>query len=308
MKTTAITFISRILVVISIFTFTYPKDINACTRIVYQSKDGKAYTARTMDWSGNMQTNLWVFPRGMQRNGVAGSNSYTWTSKYGSVISSAYDFATADGMNEKGLSVNLLWLSASKFPDKDDVNKPMSLAVFPQFLLDSYATVQEAVSALHKQEFIVITSTLPGDNKPAGIHISLSDPAGDNAIIEFIDGEMVIHHDRKYNVLTNDPVFEEHLTIKKYWKNKNGKALPGTYSSSDRFVRASYYTSRLPEINNKHIALSSVFALIRGISVPKNEDQYPQTIWRTVMGHDTLIYHFESAENPYIMFWWILAK
>ncbi len=191
------------LVFIVLISFLLPVSINsfACTRLVHQSGEGKTFTARTMDWAGDMKTNLWIFPRGMQRSGAAGDNSVSWISKYGSVISSAYDFATADGVNEKGLSVNLLWLSASKFPEKNGSSKLMSLAIFPQYLLDSYATVQEAVTALQKKEFIVITGTLPGDDKPAGIHISLSDSSGDNAIIEFIDGKMVIHHDRKYTYL-----------------------------------------------------------------------------------------------------------
>lgn len=34
-----------------------------------------------------------------------GPLSVKWTSRYGSVIASAWDIATADGMNEKGLVV-----------------------------------------------------------------------------------------------------------------------------------------------------------------------------------------------------------
>lgn len=275
----------------------------ACTRIVYQSGENKTFTARTMDWQGNMKTNLWIFPRGIQRDGASGEGSVKWVSKYGSVISSAYDFATADGLNEKGLSVNLLWLSASKFPDRDAASKTMSLAIFPQYLLDTYATVSEAVTALNRREFIVLTGILPGDKNPAGIHLSLSDSSGDNAIIEFISGKMVIHHDKGYTVLTNDPVFEEHLASMSSFLAKDRKTVPGTYSSGDRFIRASYYTGRLPKVKDKHAALAAVFAMIRGISVPRNKSNNTPTIWRTVMDHDGLVYHFESGENPYNMFW-----
>ncbi len=91
--------------------------------------------------------------------------------------------------------------------------------------------------------------------------------------------------------------------MKKDWKNKDGKTLPGTYSSADRFIRAAYYTSLLPETDDEQIALSSVFAMIRGISIPPNKNNNTLTIWRTIVDHDKLIYHFESAENPYNMFW-----
>ena len=36
-----------------------------------------------------------------------GPLSVKWTSRYGSVIASAWDIATADGMNEKGLVANV---------------------------------------------------------------------------------------------------------------------------------------------------------------------------------------------------------
>ena len=32
-------------------------------------------TGRTMDWKTDMHSNLWVFPRGMERNGETGKDS-----------------------------------------------------------------------------------------------------------------------------------------------------------------------------------------------------------------------------------------
>ncbi|MGL4421856.1 MAG: linear amide C-N hydrolase, partial [Gemmataceae bacterium] len=44
----------------------------ACTRAVYLGKDQQIVTGRTMDWMEDMQTNLWIFPRGMKRDGGLG--------------------------------------------------------------------------------------------------------------------------------------------------------------------------------------------------------------------------------------------
>lgn len=76
---------------------------DACTRIVYLGEGNRTITARSMDWKSDVQTNLWIFPRGIERNGEVGPNSIKWISKYGSVIASGYDIATTDGLNEKGL-------------------------------------------------------------------------------------------------------------------------------------------------------------------------------------------------------------
>ncbi len=82
----------------------------ACTRFVYLGENDQVMTARSMDWKTDVGTNIWVFPRGMERSGEAGPNSVKWTSKYGSVIASGYDISTTDGMNEAGLAANVLWL------------------------------------------------------------------------------------------------------------------------------------------------------------------------------------------------------
>jgi penicillin V acylase-like amidase (Ntn superfamily) len=68
-----------------------------------------------MDWGEDMHSNLWVFPRGMSRDGVAGPNSVKWTSKYGSLAVSSYEAGNADSMNEKGLVMNGLYLVESDY-------------------------------------------------------------------------------------------------------------------------------------------------------------------------------------------------
>ncbi len=86
---------------------------SACTRTLYVSKDGLVLTGRSMDWGEDMQSNMWVLPRGMKRDGMGGKNTVTWESKYGSLVVSAYDIGTCEGMNEKGLVVNMLALVES---------------------------------------------------------------------------------------------------------------------------------------------------------------------------------------------------
>ena len=82
-----------------------------------------------MDWKVDVGTHLWVFPRGVARTGEAGPNSIKWTSRYGSVIASGYEVSTTDGVNEKGLAANLLWLVESKYPDLKTKKPPLSIAL-----------------------------------------------------------------------------------------------------------------------------------------------------------------------------------
>lgn len=282
---------------------------SACTRVVYQGPNGTIITARSMDWKGDIPANLWIFPRGVECNGEAGATSITWKSKYGSVITSSWDITSSDGMNEMGLAGNLLWLAESVYPkfEKDKDKPGLAVSLWLQYVLDNFASVKEAVVALRKQEFVVASAHIPGTDIFATVHLSLSDKTGDNAIFEYIDGKLVIHHDMSYTTMTNSPIFDEQLAINTYWKGIDGTImLPGTNRAADRFVRASYYIDAIPKTDNTRVAIPSVFSVIRNCSVPlgissPKEPNISSTRWRTVADHKNLVYYFDNVLNPNVV-------
>ena len=277
---------------------------DACTRLVYLGAHDDVITARSMDWKTDVATNLWIFPRGMARNGQAGPNSVTWTSKYGSVIARGYEVSTTDGMNEAGLVANVLWLVESEYPAYDGRGPGLSISAWAQYVLDNYGTVKEAVEALRAQPFTVVTDKVPGEDRLATLHLSMSDASGDSAIIEYIGGKQVIHHSRDYQVMTNSPVFDQQLALNTYWKQIGGTVmLPGTNRAADRFARASFYVNAIPKSEDPVKALASVFSVIRNASVPfgintPEEPNISSTRWRTVADHKRRLYFFESALTP----------
>ncbi len=281
-----------------------PSSAHACTRFVYHGAEDRVLTARSMDWKSDVGTNLWVFPRGMERSGNAGDNSIAWTSRYGSVIASAYDIATTDGMNEEGLVANVLWLVESDYPAATSDRPTLTIAAWAQYVLDSFATVDEAVEALREEPFVVVTDAVPGEQRLATLHLSLSDASGDSAIVEYIDGEQVIHHDRSYQVMTNSPTFDKQIALNEYWAEIGGTTfLPGTNRAADRFARASFYANAIPKFEEPNLAVAGVFSVIRNVSVPYgiSTPEHPNissTRWRTVADQSRLLYFFESALTP----------
>lgn len=295
----------------------------ACSRALYQGDDGNVITGRTMDWKEDMRTNLWAFPRGMKRDGAGGPGTPQWTSKYGSVIASAYDIGASDGMNEKGLVANLLFLTGSVYP-KPDGRPVLSLAMWLQYALDNFATVDEVVKALSTESFRVETGRLPS-GAVAQLHLSVSDASGDSAIFEYIDGKLVIHHGRQYQVMTNEPRYDDQLAINTYWQQVGGLSfLPGTNRPEDRFARAAFYINAIPKgVATNYIgavpggalvnqAAASVMAVMRNVSVPlgittPDRPNVSSTIWRTVSDQKNRVYFFDSATTP-DTFWVSLDK
>ncbi len=291
------------------------QDLDACTRVVYKGPENTIITARSMDWRDEIDPNLWIFPRGLKRTGNVGDKSVKWISKYGSVITSAWDIATTDGINEKGLVANILWLVESEYPKFDpEGSKPgVTIAAWAQYVLDNYATVKEAVDDLQKEEFVVVSDYIPGTEKFTTLHLSISDATGDNAVFEYIGGMLQIHHDPSYTVMTNSPVFEEQLAINQYWEGIPGTImLPGTNRAADRYVRASYYINAIPQTTDVRTSIASVFSVIRNCSVPygissETEPNISSTRWRSVADQKNLVYYFETVKTPN-MFWVDLKK
>lgn len=278
---------------------------DACTRVLYQGDTGTVITARSMDWSSPIGTNLYALPAGMERNGKAGPNSLTWTAKYGSVVATGYDVSTTDGINEAGLGANVLWLTESVYPEFGEGSKPgLTIAAWAQYVLDNFATVAEAVEVLRDPPFTIVTAEVPGQTRLTTLHLSLSDASGDSAIVEYIDGEPVIHHGSQYQVMTNSPIYDQQLALNSYWQQIGGTVmLPGTNRASDRFARAAFYVNAIPQDSVPDSALASMFGVIRNASVPlgistPDQPEISSTLWRTVMDHNRKLYFFESAVSP----------
>ena len=286
----------------------------ACTRVLYTGSNQTVITGRSMDWYQDNRPSVWVMPRGMARDGATGANTLRWRSKYGSVVVSMYDIGTVDGINERGLVANTLYLAESNY-GKPNGKPTLSIAAWAQVVLDSYGSVAEAVAALRKEPFRIVAPLLPG-GRPAQGHLSISDPTGDSAIFEYIDGKLIIHHGKQYTVMTNSPSYDQQLALNTYWQQMDGLFLPGTASAADRFARASFMVTNIakqavpdlitavPGQSFDFQAMASVLGVMRAVSAPlaiKDDPKVPNvssTLWRTSYDHKNRILVFDSATAP----------
>lgn len=221
---------------------------DACSRATWLGDDGAVITGRSMDWPYDFNTHFYVIPRGFQNERIKGG--LTWASKYGAVVAAGsmtpggpIDGAF-DGVNEKGLGANLLYLAEADFGAAPASAKPrISMGAWVTYILSNYATVAEVVEVMKSDPIYIVPSTFgPGGAGHPTVHLSISDASGDSAVIEYIKGKPIIHHDRAYQVMTNSPTFEKQLALNTYWSRMDGsRVLPGSHQSEDRFVRASYY-------------------------------------------------------------------
>lgn len=280
-----------------------------CTIVVWSENGVANVSARNMDWFEDMHTDLWVFPRGVARKGLKaqGENSLDWTSRYGSMVAAVYGIAAADGVNEKGLGMHLLWLDESDYGVRNCVLPGISVSLWGQFFLDNFESTAAAVAYVEQHPFQVLTTSFSSARYAATVHLQLEDDRGDVAVFEYIDGALCIHHGSEYCVMTNSPVFDEQLKNLRHYKEFGGsEPLPGTSAAADRFVRAAYYLTHLRKPASSLEAIAGVISVARNVAQPfvdleqAHADTSP-TMWRTVIDHESKTYYFESTSSPYLI-------
>ena len=98
-------------------------------------------------------------------------------------------------MNEAGLILSTMGLGATREPPPD-TRPPLDSGLWMQYLLDTCATIDEVIAS---DEHVRIVSTVD--------HYLVADRYGNSAVVEFIDGERLVHWgpDLPVAVLSNTP-------------------------------------------------------------------------------------------------------
>lgn len=281
-----------------------PAQADACSRVLYQGKDSLFVVARSLDWKTPIPTNLYVYPRGMQKMSSNLSNPIRWTSKYGAVYAVGYDGGVTEGMNEKGLVINGLFCKGTVYNAPDSHEKyTMSMAMFVAWLLDLNATVDEVKAALTDPQFEIQGATFDGGTVSA-LHWGVTDATGKSIIFEFDHGKINIYDMGDYRAMTNDPQWPKMTAILDYWEKVGGKNfLPGTVTSPDRCVRANYFAHHVEATGETDLGVSIARSVLLNSSVPytymiEGEPNLSSTQWRSYSDTRDLRYYFEMVTNP----------
>ncbi|MCB0403749.1 MAG: linear amide C-N hydrolase [Bdellovibrionales bacterium] len=114
-----------------------------------------------------------------------------WVSKYTSLTFNQFaENFPIGGMNSEGLAVEVL-LARADFPATTE-KKAVNELQWVQYLLDTSASVEEAMAKAKKVDIVPLSSS--------AIHYHVCDRTGDCAAVEYIDGELAISHKKEDGV------------------------------------------------------------------------------------------------------------
>lgn len=177
---------------------------------------GRVLAGHNLDDSIETPGMIVVNPRGLAKRGARytdlfpfapGSKSdprLSWVSRYGSITYNDFGREFPDGgMNEAGLYVGEMTLRGARYPTESGLTRLYHHA-WVQYLLDSFATVTEAIDGIGK--------VVPEGH--CQWHFFVSDREGRTAVIEFLDGKTVVRTDDSlpWKLLTNS-TYEAGLSL-----------------------------------------------------------------------------------------------
>lgn len=159
-----------------------------------------------------------------------------WISRFGSVtfniIGSQLVWA---GMNEAGLMLSTMSLIETQEPAPDE-RPPLLLPLWGQYQLDNHSTIDEVIAS---DDLVRVTSAYD--------HFLVCDRSGACAVIEFLDGEMVVYSEDNLPIqaLTNS-TYQDSLDALKdgeYWKIEVIGVIPGGPADAAGFLEGDWITA-----------------------------------------------------------------
>jgi choloylglycine hydrolase len=264
----------KTLIALLIGSVTYINTASACSEITHSFDSLGTYSARSMDFCSQLPTTLVAYPRGtQQKSNNTGNQALNWSAKYGYVTvnqpSINKDFA-ADGVNEKGLAIHLLYMGETKQPALTNDKPIMDSYQWVHYVLGNYSNVTEVLNNINNYQIHTFPIQFGKEDVVLPIHFAIEDKSGNSAVIEFVNNKLSIHQ-QKNSVMTNEPNYNaqlSNLTKAKQSTQYSIEQLPGGADSANRFVRMSYINENMPTTNNSSNAVSYMFSAINSVTVP----------------------------------------
>lgn len=265
--------------------------VHACTGITLRTVDDTPVTARTIEWAATpLNTMYVVVPRGENQrsilpDGTMGGKQFT--AKYGYVgIAVEETEFVMEGINEVGLSAGLFYFPHyGEYMPYDPKLKDQSVSDMQlvAWILGNFSTINELQLALPN---IRVIGT---DPRASTVHWRITEPSGRQVVLEFID-QKAHFYENPLGVLTNAPEFTWHLTNLNNYVNLSAGSvnhrqvgalslnafgggsglhgLPGDMTPPSRFIRAAFFQSTAPRLNNEDATVLQAFHLLNHFDIP----------------------------------------
>ncbi len=270
------------LVLISIISLVVAVEINACSSLVLKNGN-EVFLAKNFDWTygnGYLIKNL----RNTKKQAfyTQAGKPVSWISTYGSVTFNQNGKEMPyGGINEKGLTVEMLWLEFTNYgatAEREFLNE----LEWIQYQLDNYASVEEVLANLRK----IAINPIKGK-----IHYILADPTGKSVVIEFLNGEAVVTNKaaNECQAITNYPagISQQNYTKQPAKLKGNNTSHLHRYNVLQRDIENQVF-------NKPSLSVVDGFKVLEEVAIMKGSFR---TYWSLVYDLKNKVVHFKTSAN-----------
>lgn len=245
---------------------------DACT-VLRMKLNGRWIVARNHDWPTGDGLVL-VHSRGVTKQALSVSHPIQWTSRYGSVSFAQFGVEIPfAGMNERGLTIDLLQLPETQFPAPDSGRPTVNATQWVQYQLDTAASVADVVASVDEIDPVPFLPMLER------VHYFVTDASGDVAVVEYLNGRAVVRHG---NSGDEKPASELRSLANSTWAASHRGLVSGqpANGSEDRFCRAAKMADLASTMDSSQDPIDVAAANLQALTQPR------LTQWRLVYDID----------------------
>ncbi len=304
----------------------------ACTGILLKNADGSVVHGRTVEFGIPLEFDMAVVPRGYAFVGQTPlGDGKTWTSKYGAAGVIVFgNLGIMDGINEKGLAIGAFYFpTEAQYTPTTAANQAQSMSAvdFSNWILTSFANVDEVRKAIESGEALVAPTLLPGwPQQVQPFHWVVYDKSGKSLVVEPIGGKLVLT-DNPIGVLTNSPTFDWHMTnlrnyialdplgakpvkidgtsFQSFGMGDGMLGLPGDFTPPSRFVRAAVFASTATPAKDATGGIFNGFHVLNNFDIPvgavrassDGKSETDQTLLTTMRDPENLRMYFKTYDD-----------
>ena len=299
-----------------------------CTAITFRSWQMENLFGRTMDFSYDIAPELYVMPP-----------DYTWQSTIEArPIQNRYGFIGIgqetegilgffDGVNEMGFAAAALYFAGyAEYQSQGAIKDRRAVAAFEflHYILGQCASLKELEELFESTQIMGVPD--PVTKTVAPLHWMATDRSGKSAVIELMSNGARFTPN-PIGVMANSPNFEWHMTnlrnylnvsplqeneaqwgdvvLRPFGQGAGTMALPGGYTSPERFVRTAYLKTHTEVPQSPAEAVAVCFHIMESVSIPKgavitDRGTYDFTRYTAFMNTAKGEYYFSTYHNPQI--------
>lgn len=219
--------------------FTY-QNAYACSTFAIPASQEKIF-GKSYDW-GSGHGLVLINKRNVKKRALQLDFEFPaaeWISRLGSVTFTQFgQELPLGGMNEKGLTVEIMLLGQSRYPD-DPSQETLNELQWIQYILDTSETIDEAIANARAVQI---------RSEAADVHYLACDRFGDCATFEYLLGELEVHTGPSLvaPVLTNSTYRQSATYLQRFEGFGGNERIPDDAGSLSRFVIAAHYSKKYP--------------------------------------------------------------